>query len=115
MLPTMPFGQIGSPPRPDVIGTGPIPSCPSAVRAQSRTVANSRCRRSSAPLTASHSPGNRPGVPTSEAMAQAGIDDPADVHYVQTKTPLLTIDTIQDAKSRGQSVFTENTGESMDV
>jgi len=50
-----------------------------------------------------------------EAMAQAGIDDPADVHYVQTKTPLLTIHTIQDAKSRGQSVFTENTGESMDV
>ena len=26
------------------------------------------------------------------AMRDAGIDDPADVHYVQTKTPLLTID-----------------------
>src|ERR1700745_629462 len=25
------------------------------------------------------------------AMAQAGISDPADVHYVQTKTPVLTI------------------------
>ena len=50
-----------------------------------------------------------------EAMARAGIDDPADVHYVQTKTPLLTIHTIRDAKSRGHSVFTENTGESMDV
>jgi cyanuric acid amidohydrolase len=50
-----------------------------------------------------------------EAMSQAGIDDAADVHYVQTKTPLLTIHTIRDAKSRGQSVFTENTGESMDV
>jgi len=49
------------------------------------------------------------------AMAQAGISDPADVHYVQTKTPLLTIHTIQDAASRGQSVWTENTGESMDV
>jgi len=49
------------------------------------------------------------------AMAQAGIENPADVHYVQTKTPLLTIHTIRDAKSRGQSVFTENTGESMDV
>ena len=35
------------------------------------------------------------------AMAEAGITDPADVHYVQTKTPLLTIDTIRDAKSRG--------------
>ena len=50
-----------------------------------------------------------------EAMAQAGISDPADVHYVQTKTPLLTIHTIRDATSRGQSVWTENTGESMDV
>jgi barbiturase len=49
------------------------------------------------------------------AMARAGISDPADVHYVQTKTPLLTIHTIQDAASRGHSVWTENTGESMDV
>ena len=36
------------------------------------------------------------------AMARAGITDPADVHYVQTKTPLLTLDTINDAKSAGQ-------------
>ncbi len=49
------------------------------------------------------------------AMAGAGISDPADVHYVQTKTPLLTISTIRDAKSRGETVWTENTGESMDV
>ena len=39
------------------------------------------------------------------AMDNAGITDPKDVHYVQTKTPLLTIDTIQDAESRGQTVF----------
>ncbi len=50
-----------------------------------------------------------------EAMQRAGIDDPADVHYVQTKTPLLTIDTIQDAKRRGHDVFTEDTLTSMDV
>jgi cyanuric acid amidohydrolase len=50
-----------------------------------------------------------------EAMANAGITDPADVHYVQTKTPLLTIHTIRDAKSRGQSVWTEHTHESMDL
>jgi cyanuric acid amidohydrolase len=50
-----------------------------------------------------------------EAMGRAGITDPADVHYVQTKTPLLTIHTIQDAKSRGQTVWTENTGDSMDL
>jgi ring-opening amidohydrolase-like protein len=50
-----------------------------------------------------------------EAMARAGITDPADVHYVQTKTPLLTIHTIQDAKSRGKTVWTEHTHESMDL
>ena len=41
------------------------------------------------------------------AMRAAGIDDPRDVHYVQTKTPLLTIDSIQDAHRRGQSVACE--------
>ena len=50
-----------------------------------------------------------------EAMAVAGIEDPADVHYVQTKTPLLTMDTIADARSRGHSVWTEDTLKSMDV
>ncbi|MGA8045556.1 MAG: ring-opening amidohydrolase [Dermatophilaceae bacterium] len=49
------------------------------------------------------------------AMERAGITDPADVHYVQTKTPLLTIHTIRDAKSRGQKVWTEHTHESMDL
>jgi cyanuric acid amidohydrolase len=49
------------------------------------------------------------------AMERAGIDDPSDVHYVQTKTPLLTIHTIRDAKSRGQTVWTEHTHESMDL
>ena len=49
------------------------------------------------------------------AMERAGITDPDDVHYVQTKTPLLTIDTIRDAKSRGQQVWTEHTHESMDL
>jgi cyanuric acid amidohydrolase len=49
------------------------------------------------------------------AMERAGITDTADVHYVQTKTPLLTIHTIRDAKSRGQSVWTEHTHESMDL
>lgn len=41
------------------------------------------------------------------AMANAGIGDPADVHYVQTKTPLLTIDSVRDANSRGQTVACE--------
>ena len=49
------------------------------------------------------------------AMERAGITDPADVHYVQTKTPLLTIHTILDAKSRGKKVWTEHTHESMDL
>ncbi|GAA0913116.1 ring-opening amidohydrolase [Nonomuraea longicatena] len=50
-----------------------------------------------------------------EAMKIAGIDDPADVHYVQTKTPLLTLATITDAKNRGQSTAIEETGPSMDL
>ncbi|MGK5550646.1 ring-opening amidohydrolase [Actinomadura kijaniata] len=50
-----------------------------------------------------------------EAMKAAGIDDPADVHYVQTKTPLLTLDTINDARRRGRDVVTEDTLKSMDV
>jgi len=49
------------------------------------------------------------------AMERAGITDPKDVHYVQTKTPLLVLDTINDAKARGKKVFTEETGYSMDV
>ncbi|QBI55595.1 barbiturase [Streptomonospora litoralis] len=49
------------------------------------------------------------------AMAEAGISDPADVHYVQTKTPLLVLETINDAKSRGHDVVTEDTLKSMDI
>lgn len=49
------------------------------------------------------------------AMERAGITDPKDVHYVQTKTPLLTIHTIRDAESRGQKVWTHHTHESMDL
>jgi len=48
-------------------------------------------------------------------MSKAGITDADDVHYVQTKTPLLTIDTIRDAKARGKKVWTEQTHESMDL
>jgi cyanuric acid amidohydrolase len=38
------------------------------------------------------------------AMRDAGIDDPKDVHYVQAKTPLLTVASVADAERRGQSV-----------
>lgn len=41
------------------------------------------------------------------AMENAGITDPRDVHYVQTKTPLLTVDAVRDAESRGQRVACE--------
>ena len=41
------------------------------------------------------------------AMRDAGIDDPADVHYVQTKTPLLTVDSVLDAHGRGKAVACE--------
>lgn len=48
-----------------------------------------------------------------EAMRQAGIDDPADVHFVQIKTPLLTAERVDDAHRRGQTVATEDTYKSM--
>jgi barbiturase len=54
-------------------------------------------------------------VAVNDAMGRAGITDVRDVHYVQTKTPLLTIHTIRDAKSRGKTVWTEHTHESMDL
>ena len=41
------------------------------------------------------------------AMREAGVANNADVHYVQTKTPLLTIDAVRDAASRGNSVGCE--------
>jgi cyanuric acid amidohydrolase len=41
------------------------------------------------------------------AMRDAGIANPAEVHYVQTKTPLLTIETVQEAASRGLDVACE--------
>jgi ring-opening amidohydrolase-like protein len=49
------------------------------------------------------------------AMAEAGITDPADVHYVQTKTPLLTIETIRDAKARGKDTYYDEPHGSMDL
>src|SRR5215813_5217564 len=41
------------------------------------------------------------------AMRDAGITDPADVHYVQTKTPLLTVDSVLDAQKRHKEVACE--------
>jgi barbiturase len=38
------------------------------------------------------------------AMRDAGITDARDVHYVQTKTPLLTVDSVADARRRGETV-----------
>ncbi len=47
------------------------------------------------------------------AMAQAGIDDPADAHFVQIKCPLLTQERIAEARARGADVATRDTYESM--
>jgi barbiturase len=41
------------------------------------------------------------------AMRDAGIENPADVHYVQTKTPLLTIESVREAESRGHTAACE--------
>jgi cyanuric acid amidohydrolase len=47
------------------------------------------------------------------AMADAGIDDPADVHFVQIKCPLLTSDRMADAHGRGQKTVTSSAYGSM--
>ena len=47
------------------------------------------------------------------AMADAGIDDPADVHFVQVKCPLLTAAKIVAAATRGAVPVTRDTYESM--
>ena len=41
-----------------------------------------------------------------EAMARAGITDPADVHYVQVKVPVLTPPRVAEAAARGRTVVT---------
>lgn len=50
---------------------------------------------------------------TLEAMRDAGIDDAADVHFVQVKCPLLTAAKVNDALSRGVSPVTRDSYESM--
>lgn len=50
-----------------------------------------------------------------KGMQQAGITDPKDVHFVQTKTPLLTAERIADAKRRGKAVYKTEMMESMAV
>lgn len=47
------------------------------------------------------------------AMDDAGIDDPADVHFVQVKVPLLTAARIAAADERGAEVATRDTLKSM--
>lgn len=48
-----------------------------------------------------------------EAMDDAQITDPRDVHFVQIKCPLLTADRIVDAHRRGQQVVVHDTYKSM--
>jgi cyanuric acid amidohydrolase len=48
-----------------------------------------------------------------EAMRQAGIADPGDVHFVQIKCPLLTAQRIGEAKARGATVAVGDTLKSM--
>jgi cyanuric acid amidohydrolase len=47
------------------------------------------------------------------AMSRAGIADPADVHWVQVKCPLLTKERIAEAQSRGARAATTDTYASM--
>jgi cyanuric acid amidohydrolase len=47
------------------------------------------------------------------AMADAGITDPNDIHYVQVKCPLLTIERIEEAEARGARTAVRDTLKSM--
>jgi cyanuric acid amidohydrolase len=47
------------------------------------------------------------------ALTDAGIDDPADVHFVQVKCPLLTAQRIREADNRGVTLATRDTLKSM--
>src|SRR5882757_5328941 len=47
------------------------------------------------------------------AMADAGIDDPQDVHFVQIKCPLLTSERVGAAHARGQATVTTSAYGSM--
>ncbi|AXK84028.1 ring-opening amidohydrolase [Pseudolabrys taiwanensis] len=47
------------------------------------------------------------------AMREAGIDDPADVHFVQIKCPLLTAQRAKQAQAAGHTVATSDTLKSM--
>ena len=46
-------------------------------------------------------------------MEAAGIESPEDAHFVQIKCPLLTAERVLDARSRGETVATEDTYKSM--
>src|ERR1700737_1127342 len=50
-----------------------------------------------------------------EAMRAAGIDRVEDVHWVQTKTPLLTMEGIGDARGRGHDTALPDPHGSMDL
>jgi len=50
---------------------------------------------------------------TRQAMDDAGITDPADVHFVQVKCPLLTAAKVQAALARGGEPVTQDAYESM--
>jgi cyanuric acid amidohydrolase len=47
------------------------------------------------------------------AMSEAGISDPAGVHYVQVKCPLLTSERMAEAAARGETVAAGDTYASM--
>lgn len=56
---------------------------------------------------------NEVAAAVKQGMADAGITDPKDVHFVQIKCPLLTADRIEDAHRRGHTVAVYDTYKSM--
>jgi cyanuric acid amidohydrolase len=50
---------------------------------------------------------------TRRAMHDALVDDPADVHFIQVKCPLLTSESLKDADARGVVTVTDDSYKSM--
>lgn len=48
-----------------------------------------------------------------DAMEDANIHDPSDIHFVQVKCPLLTSEKIEGAKKAGKEIVTDDTYKSM--
>ena len=94
-----------------VVSTRPARAAPSVDKALAVGVAHTRAFRPEELGRIAQADATAEAV--GEAMRRALIDDPADVHYVQVKCPLLTVERAAEARQRGIPPVTEDTYRSM--